>query len=807
MGKRFNVQMAQYKKPTIEGENTLTLENNVKSILPHLEIEGNTKREPTLPDIYQEVEYIESSEKGPYIDTGYIPNQNTRVVCKFQSLLTTANYIFGVRTTSTTNVCYISAGASAWNLRFGATGSYSISGASDTNVHTIDMSKRAIIWDGTTQTDPEDTEFTAMGNMYIMSANLNGSPGGAAAKIYYCRIYENGEIIRNYIPCYRKIDNVVGLYDTVENKFYENATDGEFTKGPDIDSYPKINAPKKIINASGRLPNEYQEVDYLESTATQYIDTGVIPTSNTRLIGNFQFTQHYKGTTTEAINGTTHSNLVGRLAFGYTSAISSNNFYIGIADKNIDTGVPFYLYTYNIEIYGNGYWRINDTVGKEEVAELETDLSLFLFARNNNGVFNVPAKMRLYDCRIYENNVLIRDFIPCYRKSDKVLGLYDMVNNIFYTNNGTGKFKYGKEKYITVELKSLNEFHYDDLISKRYSGQYTQLPATNYKLKHDTEYTVRFDYEITECDFSKIMFSIGQGSIYYAYDIQYAYPLPNITSGTFTYVFKTKSEHITTLHPKLWFRIRRPETESGYATMSIRNLMVVEGRYDGPYEPYFDKTIINIPKSVTLDDGTNVDLRFARLGTVNINTVINKADTLIVDALNKKVIYKQNLGFVSLPEAYSTYTSYGTRKGVYFLNIMEQGGERRNGICTHSRLVGSWFTENSIWMGVNNGTTVYWYDILDLLDLADWKDGEQPTEEQRSKALTGFNKWLSNEKANNRPVEIIYELRKPIERDITNSDLGRELLNIITGKGTNILEISNAEDLAQNLTASHLTHK
>lgn len=35
-------------------------------------------------------------------------------------------------------------------------------------------------------------------------------------------------------------------------------------------------APKK----KGRLPSEYQEVEYIESTGTQYIDTGLTPNGN-----------------------------------------------------------------------------------------------------------------------------------------------------------------------------------------------------------------------------------------------------------------------------------------------------------------------------------------------------------------------------------------------------------------------------------------------------------------------------------------------------------------------------------------------
>lgn len=53
--------------------------------------------------------------------------------------------------------------------------------------------------------------------------------------------------------------------------------------------------------------------------------------------------------------------------------------------------------------------------------------------------------MKLYSFKIYDNGTLIRDFIPCYRVADNEVGLYDIVNNQFYTNQGTGSFTKGPD--------------------------------------------------------------------------------------------------------------------------------------------------------------------------------------------------------------------------------------------------------------------------------------------------------------------------------------------------------------------------
>lgn len=48
-------------------------------------------------------------------------------------------------------------------------------------------------------------------------------------------------------------------------------------------------------------------------------------------------------------------------------------------------------------------------------------------------------------CKLYANGTLIRDYLPAKRNSDGVLGMYDQLNDQFYTNGGSGSFSYGSE--------------------------------------------------------------------------------------------------------------------------------------------------------------------------------------------------------------------------------------------------------------------------------------------------------------------------------------------------------------------------
>lgn len=55
----------------------------------------------------------------------------------------------------------------------------------------------------------------------------------ANATIYSCQIYDNGTLVRDYVPCINP-SGEVGLYDLVGGKFYGNAGSGVFVTGPEV---------------------------------------------------------------------------------------------------------------------------------------------------------------------------------------------------------------------------------------------------------------------------------------------------------------------------------------------------------------------------------------------------------------------------------------------------------------------------------------------------------------------------------------------------------------------------------------------
>ena len=211
--------------------------------------------ERTLPEGYTELEYLESTGT-QYIDTGFIPNQDTRVETKINtSVVNASKFIFGSRIDITTdaytvfmrnNFQIVSSYNNSNNVESGFT--YSL----ETDIF-INYNKNNLYINDILYTNHTYANFQCPGNMFIFSTNTNGSFDSQAyiGKIYYFKIYDNNILVRNMIPAQRNSDNVLGLYDTVNNVFYTNSGTQDFIAGPIIET---TSANVQIFKQ--KLPNE-----------------------------------------------------------------------------------------------------------------------------------------------------------------------------------------------------------------------------------------------------------------------------------------------------------------------------------------------------------------------------------------------------------------------------------------------------------------------------------------------------------------------------------------------------------------------
>lgn len=186
------------------------------------------------------------------------------------------------------------------------------------------------------------------------------------------------------------------------------------------------------------LPDGYEALSYIESNGTQYIDTGFQPNQNTRLVLDVNL-----------LTETTYPKAIFGARAGSSSGSSFTFWKYAAQQFRSDFGVDNKL----IDINTSGRYSIDKDKAKTSVTSISTTLTatntaatfqtqynLTLFAVNDSqGVDERRASMRLYSCKIYSNDVLVRDFIPA-KNSAGVVGLYDIVGETFYINSGAGAF-------------------------------------------------------------------------------------------------------------------------------------------------------------------------------------------------------------------------------------------------------------------------------------------------------------------------------------------------------------------------------
>lgn len=190
----------------------------------------------TIPSDLVELEYIESTGT-QYIDTGYKPNQDTRIstTADFPSSGAAWRWLYGGRASANSNsLGFLRTDGNAY--RFDYANSINTLTTKLTGKFTIDSNKNKCYINNELVFTATYTTFASPVNIYIFNCNDNGSlrSTGTSAKLYSCKIYDNGTLIRDFVPAKRISDNKCGLWDKVTKAFYPNAGTGDFTGGPAV---------------------------------------------------------------------------------------------------------------------------------------------------------------------------------------------------------------------------------------------------------------------------------------------------------------------------------------------------------------------------------------------------------------------------------------------------------------------------------------------------------------------------------------------------------------------------------------------
>ena len=250
----------------------------------------------------------------------------------------------------------------------------------------------------------------------------------SASQIYEGRIYhlfaydENNDYLLDAIPV--RVGDVGYMYDKVSGQLFGNSGTGSFVLGPDV--------------APGRYANE---VAFLESWGNQYIDTGIKPSTDTKIELKCLYCKSGAGLTNYgALIGADDRDTAYILNH---SAVA--NFTYGLEFSNNFANPQTRLLTFdstaspqNMRVYDEGGSLVTTLTCIRGV--FEVNQNLYLFAINRNGT-PVYGSNRILYCKIYDGDTLVRDYVPV--EYNGIGYMYDKVSGLFFDNQGTGKFLFG----------------------------------------------------------------------------------------------------------------------------------------------------------------------------------------------------------------------------------------------------------------------------------------------------------------------------------------------------------------------------
>lgn len=187
------------------------------------------------------------------------------------------------------------------------------------------------------------------------------------------------------------------------------------------------------------LPSGYTQLEYIESSGSQYIDTGLSLTANQ--ISNLKFTLNAAFLdSTDAIMGEGNT-FIGFYSSGSPFAAAAAGTVRYGSSKTFDTNWHAFVLDLTSQSAAIDDYKISITAGTTA-----NRANFILFGWNYTSGPNLN-KSRISYAKIEVSGSNLREFIPCKNASGTV-GLWDNVNSKFYSNAGTGTFTAGPEVAI-----------------------------------------------------------------------------------------------------------------------------------------------------------------------------------------------------------------------------------------------------------------------------------------------------------------------------------------------------------------------
>ena len=191
-----------------------------------------------------------------------------------------------------------------------------------------------------------------------------------------------------------------------------------------------------LKKSGGGLPSGYTAVEYLQSSGTQYIDTGRKLTQDSDITIDFSIVGALNRNA--GIFGSRESAWANNLTLFQQT--SDNVFIADFSEyQKHRFRMASSLERTKIQINKAGAW-VNDILQKSwsDVADFETPTNGLIFDVGNNNWSGNKAVMRLYSYTDGDAQQLV----PCL-DADGVPCLYDLISKTAFYNQGTGSFTWG----------------------------------------------------------------------------------------------------------------------------------------------------------------------------------------------------------------------------------------------------------------------------------------------------------------------------------------------------------------------------
>ena len=410
------------------------------------------------PDFF--AQWIQSNGS-TYIDTGIIGRPETKIEATFQWKAIGDRRLISVKTGTgvSASVFHIACGESGQMWFRSGSSTVTIDGAAfaaDTDytvvsdVHASSQTYTVTGPFGTITTNDSQTAVnTAPNSFYIFAQNANGGDsevGDTASRVrlYSMKIWQDGALVRDFVPGVKNGEGC--LYDRVNDKCHFSGN-GAITSAAGLVGPP-----------AGTPAQPKYKLSYIGSEGNSYIDTGILGNPGLRVEAEVAWTD-----TTYAddhpilasFDNSSYGSGVSRRCYPISAAYDNGNLKVllgvGSLNKAFDT---YYAadrkYRIETEFSGTGQTLTidgtSDFSNNNTFSQVETGKTLYMFATGHSSQasgMKHPTKARVYWMKIYQNGILVRDYVPVIADNGGPY-LYDKATKSFHQGATSGFWDVGE---------------------------------------------------------------------------------------------------------------------------------------------------------------------------------------------------------------------------------------------------------------------------------------------------------------------------------------------------------------------------